>query len=51
MVPDVTDMRLISLFTSNLIDALTGFVKAFEPSSLHEAIKRAHDLDLSTPKS
>ncbi|KAH9314078.1 hypothetical protein KI387_022705, partial [Taxus chinensis] len=51
MVPDVTEMRLISLFIAGLTDALVGFVEAFEPSSLHEAVRRARDLELSTPKS
>ncbi|KAH9323944.1 hypothetical protein KI387_018583, partial [Taxus chinensis] len=49
--PNVSEMRLTSLFIVELIDARAGLMKAFEPSSLHDAIRRARDLELSTPKS
>lgn len=44
IVPDVKERRLILLFIVGLIDAFTRFMKAFEPSSLHGAIRKAHDL-------
>jgi len=45
MVPDVTERRLIVLSVEGLSDSLKGLVRAFEPGSLQEAIKRALSLE------
>lgn len=50
MVADVTERRLNSLLIVGFTDAFIGFVTAFEPSSLHGAVRKARDLELSTPK-
>jgi len=44
MVPDVSQARLMMLFTKVLMEPLWGWVKDFKLSNLHEAIWRIGDL-------
>jgi hypothetical protein len=44
MVPDVSQVRLIMLFTEGLMEPLRGWFKDFKPSNLQEAIWRTRDL-------
>jgi hypothetical protein len=50
MVPDVSQARLLMLFTEGLMEPLHGWVNAFKPSNLHEAIWRTRDLMGSATK-
>jgi hypothetical protein len=38
MVQDVSQARLMMLFTEGLMEPLRGWVKAFKPTNLHDAI-------------
>eukprot|EP01018_Ginkgo_biloba_P011778 Gb_39290 [translate_table: standard] len=49
MVPDVSERRLTYLFMEGLRELLRGLVKAFDPESLHVAIKRTLTLEITTP--
>ncbi|KAH9307382.1 hypothetical protein KI387_035293, partial [Taxus chinensis] len=51
MVTDVVERRLIVLFVEGLIELQRGLVRAFDPFSLQEEIKKALDLDGAAPKS
>ena len=44
MVQDVSLSRLMMLFTEGLMEPLKGWVKAFKPTNLHDAIWRTRDL-------
>ena len=44
MVTDITEPRLIMLFTEGLAESLRGWVKAYKPATLQDAIGRAKDL-------
>ena len=44
MVSDVSESRLIMLFTEALTEPLRGWVKVYKPSTLQDAISRARDL-------
>ena len=44
MVTDTTEPRLIMLFTEGLAEPLRGWVKAYKPATLMDAIWRARDL-------
>jgi hypothetical protein len=44
MVQDISPTRLMMLFTEGLMDPLKGWVKAFKPTNLHDAIWRTRDL-------
>ena len=50
MVTYVSENRLIMLFTEALTEPLRGWVKAYKPSTLQDAINRARDLQDSIPK-
>ena len=47
---DISDPRMIMLFTQRLIDPLRGWVKAYRPPTLQDAILRTRDLADSVPK-
>ena len=49
MVPDISDRRLIVLFTEGLSEPLKGWVKAFDPFHLQEAIKKARSMEQAAP--
>jgi hypothetical protein len=44
MVQDVSQSRLMMLFTKGLMEPLKGWVKVFKPTNLHDAIWRTSDL-------
>ena len=44
MVTDVSASRLTMLFTKALIGPIQGWVKAYKPPTLQDAISRARDL-------
>jgi hypothetical protein len=44
MVTDISEARLVMLFTEGLTEPLQGWVKAYKPTSLQDAVSRARDL-------
>jgi hypothetical protein len=50
MVTDISEARLVMLFTEGLIEPLRGWVKAYKPTTLQDAVSRARDLQESVPK-
>jgi hypothetical protein len=48
MVQDVSQARLMMLFTEGLMEPLRGWVKAFKPTTLHDAIWKTRDLGSAT---
>jgi hypothetical protein len=44
MVQDISPTRLMMLFTEGLMEPLKGWVKAFKPTNLQDAIWRTRDL-------
>lgn len=51
MVPNITEKRLVVLFTEGLEEPLKGWVKAFDPPTLNEDIKKSRSMELVAPKS
>jgi hypothetical protein len=49
-VTDISEPRLIMLFTEGLTEPLRGWVKAYKPPTLQDAILRTRDLADSVPK-
>jgi hypothetical protein len=49
-VIDISEPRLIMLFTKGLTEPLRGWVKAYRPPTLQDAILRTRDLADSMPK-
>ena len=45
MVPDISDRRLVGLFTEGLSKPLKGRVKTFDPFNLQEIIKKARSME------
>ena len=50
MVSDISESWLIMLFTEALSEPLRGWVKAYRPITLQDAISRTLDLQDSVPK-
>ena len=50
MVSDILESRLIMLFTEALSERLRGWVKAYRPITLQDAISRTLDLQDFVPK-
>ena len=50
MVTDIIEPHLIILFIEGLAEALHGWVKAYKPTTLQDAIMRARDLQDAVPK-
>ena len=48
MVQDVSQVRLMMLFTEGLMEPLRGWVKAFKPTNLHDTIWKTRDLGSTT---
>jgi hypothetical protein len=48
MVQDVSQSRLMMFFTEGLMEPLKGWVKAFKPTNLQDAIWRTRDLGPTT---
>jgi hypothetical protein len=49
-VTDISEPKLIMLFTEGLTEPLRGWVKAYRPPTLQDAILRTRDLADSVPK-
>jgi hypothetical protein len=49
-VTDISEPRLIMIFTEGLTEPLRGWVKAYRPPTLQDAILRTQDLADSVPK-
>ena len=45
MVQDILERRLIVLFIEGLVEPLRGWVKAFDPYTLKETMKKARDME------
>ena len=50
MVTDISESRLIMLFTEALTEPLRGWVKSYRPTTLADAIKQTRDLQDAVPK-
>ena len=50
MVTDISESRLIMLFTEALIEPLRGWVKSYRPTTLADAIRWTRDLQDTVPK-
>ena len=48
LVTDVSERRILVLFMDGLADPLRGWIKALNPPTLQEAIKKARDMDSSS---
>jgi hypothetical protein len=48
MVQDISPTGFMMLFTEGLMEPLRGWVKTFNPTSLHDVIWRTRDLGLGT---
>lgn len=51
MVTYISQERLVMFFTEALSEPLQGWVKAFNPTTLQEAIKKTRDMGNATVKS
>jgi hypothetical protein len=49
-VIDISEPRLIMIFTEGLREPLRGWVKAYRPPTLHDSILHTQDLADSLPK-
>ncbi|KAH9311173.1 hypothetical protein KI387_026208, partial [Taxus chinensis] len=50
MVTGITERRLVILFSEGLTEPLKGWVKAFDPPTLQEAMKKARNMEWAAPK-
>lgn len=50
MVTDISEARLVMLFVEGLAEPLHGWVKSFEPTTLHASINKTRDLQDATSK-
>jgi hypothetical protein len=50
MVTDISEQRLVMLFTEGLVEPLRGWVKDFRPITLQDAIMRTQDMANTVPK-
>jgi hypothetical protein len=50
MVPDVSESRLMMLFSEGLTKPLRGWVKDFKPTTLQDAIWKTRDLEGATSR-
>ena len=50
MVTDISESKLIMLFTEALTEPLRGWVKSYRPTTLADAISRTRDLQDAVPK-
>ena len=51
IVQDVSERRMVILFTEGFSEPLKGWIKAFDPPSLQEAMRKAQSMELTTPSS
>jgi hypothetical protein len=50
MVTDISEARLVMLFVEGLSEPLRGWVKAYNPFTLQDAVSRAMDIQNVVPK-
>ena len=50
MVIDISESRMILLFTQGLVETLRGLVKSYRPTTLQEAVSRTRDLQDEIPR-
>lgn len=50
MVTGITERWLVILFSEGLMEPLKGWIKAFDPPSLQEAMKKARNMEWAAPK-
>ncbi len=50
MVTNIYEAHLVMLYTEGLTEPLRGWVKAYQPATLQDAISRTKDLQESMPK-
>ena len=48
-VPDISERRLVVLFMEGLMEPLKGWLKAFDPPTLQEAMRKARSMELTAP--
>jgi hypothetical protein len=48
MMQDVSQARLMMLFTEGLMEPLRGWLKAFKPTNIHDAIWKTRNLGSTT---
>jgi hypothetical protein len=51
MVTDISEARLVMLFVEGLTEPLRGWVKAYKPTTLQDAVSRTRDMQDVVPKS
>jgi hypothetical protein len=51
MVTDIFEARLVMLFVEGLTEPLRGWVKAYKPTTLQDAVSRTRDMQDVVPKS
>ena len=51
MVPHISERRLVVLFMEGLLEPIRGWIKAFDPPTLREAMKKARGMEFAAPKS
>ena len=49
MVPSISERRLVVLFMEGLTEPLKGWIKAFDPPSLQEAMRKARNMEFAAP--
>ena len=50
MVIDISESRMILLFTQGLVETLRGLVKSYRPTTLQEVVSRTRDLQDEIPR-
>jgi hypothetical protein len=50
MVTNISEQRLVMLFTEGLVQPLRGWVKAFRPTTLQDTIMKTQDMADTVPK-
>lgn len=51
MVNNISERRLVILFVEGLYEPMKGWIKAFDPPTLQEAMRKACSMELTTPRS
>jgi hypothetical protein len=51
MVSDISEGHLVMLFVEGIMEPLRGWIKAYKPTSLQDAVSRARDMQDAVPKS
>lgn len=51
MVTRISERRLVILFVEGLFEPIKGWIKAFDPPNLQEAMRKARSMELTTSRS